>query len=122
MYTDSKDIRNKSENALIILEGSDIEFLIPHPAILKRMKELSTENSLRAFITNRNVGSGNGGFSWSNTAEDSHFWSEVLDDRNPIYFYTQYPSECPDEFLELFASNYPQGREEKERRESLATG
>ena len=74
----------------------DIEFLRGYPDILEKIKSLSRDKSLRAFVNDKHALDYEGGFTWADTEEykkDSTFWSEILTNNNPEYYYTLYPKD-----------------------------
>lgn len=91
----------------------EIEYLRNHPMILKRIKELSKDKSLKSFIENSSSSEHTGGFNWDTTPEGHVFWAEILaGSYNAEHFYTIYPRELPEQQENLgdieFLRNYPE--------------
>ncbi len=80
------DLTSIVEESKIPTNLGDIEFLRSYPDILDKLVERSDSKSLEPLISLRTSG-----FTWSLTSEGSTFWSTVLMNRNPEYYYTKYP-------------------------------
>lgn len=92
-----KNYKVKQEDLIGDLEGFPIEVV---QAMVIEQERQGYEANVSVFQRDKTSGLTPKGFVWYKTKEKSHFWSEVIADKNFDLFFEKYPKKDPTEVIE----------------------